>query len=151
MARTASDQNKVLGANYVAEFFLEIKELTIQYANYKNMSLEIEYQTSITKPGDDVKIDSDQINNARVGIHNIRFYSHKVFVHFSTLTTILNLPGTLTDPINKAYDAINDPRKPMPDIVDIEKFVIGVNSILTNNIISNLLQTSQDVLSSIIR
>jgi len=145
MAKVPVDQNKVLGANYVAEFFAEIKALTEQYANYKNIYLELEYKSS----QEEGKIDPDQLSNAKTAVYNIRFLSNKVYVHFQTLCGILGLKEDVSKPIIETYNKINDAKIALPEIKDIESFVIAVNTLLANNVISNLLQTSSDVLNSL--
>lgn len=145
MVKAPIDQNKVLGANYLTEFFLEVKALTEQYANYKNIYLEIEYLTK----QEDAKIDTDQLANSKIAINNIRFISNKVYVHFRTLCKILELDSEMVTPIISAYEKINNPAKALPDASDVEDFVIGVNTLLAKDIINNLLQTSQDILNNL--
>lgn len=145
MTKQAIDQNKVLGATYVSEFFLEIKGLTEQYANYKNIALEIEYLSK--REGG--KFDADQLNNAKTAVNNIRFISNKVYIHFKTLCAVLEIPEETSKPIIEAYEKINDPEKALPEIPDIEFFVVQVNKLLVKDVIKDLLQTSQDILNSL--
>lgn len=139
------DQNKLLGANYIAEFFLEIKTLTEQYANYKNIYLELE---NVSKNSES-KVDSDQFANCRIAIQNIRFISNKVYVHFRTLKKILKLSDDDTKEIILSYEKIIDSSKTLPDYKEIEDFVIEINTLLATDVIRNLLQTSQDILSEL--
>lgn len=145
MTKPAIDQNKVLGASYVSEFFLEIKGLTEQYANYKNIHLELEYLSR--KEG--AKVDRDQLDNAKIAINNIRFMSNKVYIHFKTLCEILNIGQEISKPIIDSYEKINEPENALPEITDIEFFVIQVNKLLVKDVIKELLQTSQDILNSL--
>lgn len=145
MSKQPIDQNKVLGANYIADFFLEIKALTEQYANYKNIHLELEYLSNQAES----KIDPDQLNNAKTAINNIRFISNKVYIHFRTLSQILEIDESISKPIIDAYNTIMNPAIALPEITHIETFVIEINKLLVKDVIKNLLQTSQDILNSL--
>jgi len=145
MSKQPVDQNKVLGANYIAEFFLEIKALTEQYANYKNIHLELEYLSKQSEG----KIDPDQLNNAKTAVNNIRFVSNKVYIHFRTLSQILEIDELVNRPIIDSYNTIMNPANALPDITHIENFVIEINKLLVKDVIKNLLQTSQDILNSL--
>lgn len=139
------DQNKILGATYISEFFKEIRTLTGEYANYKNMLIEIEY---ITKT-EDAKISDDQAVNLRQGVINIRLISNMVYIHYRTLCEILEVDDSVKTPIETSYGHIINPAKSMPDLKEVETFVIEVNKLLVKDVIRNLLETSQDILNSL--
>ena len=131
----------------LGSFFAEIKGLTEQYATYKNIIFEMEYLLKT----EGAKVSPELLENGRVGIGNIRFYSHKVYVHFSTLVVVLDLKEEDTKEIKAAYEKINDLNTTLPAIKDIEDFVIKINQLLVKDVIKNLLQTSQDILNSLYR
>lgn len=143
--RKPVDQNKILGATYIAEFFTEVKALTEQYANYKNVYLELEYNSKL----EGGKIDTDQVNNGKIAVNNIKFVANKVYIHFLTLRTVLSLDKQVSEPIVESYNKIVNPATALPDCKDIELFVVEMNTLLVRDIVKNLLETSQDILNSL--
>lgn len=138
---TATEQ-KVAGASYIISFFQEVQRLTHSYAQYLNIMLEMEKKYG----SDDLKeITPVERDTTSQTFQTVRYYALKCYVQYHAIKPALKLQDD--QKIEDAYKTVKSqfiiPRKAL------EEYVIGLNSLLVQNIIQNLLQTSQDLVGQV--
>lgn len=141
-AKTKPNKNEnVLGANYIIEFYNEVKALTDNYSAYLNIHL-----ATTTKYGNTSEAKPDEQENAVIKqtIDNLRFYANKAQIHF---LTIAEITGIDKEEVEKQYAELNTQFMPNKD--NLTAYVLSLNKILAGKIIQNLLENSQTLIDAL--
>jgi len=134
------NDKQTAGSNYIITFYKEIEELTHNFAIYSNVMLEIKqkYGNELGNVEEDVKsVILKTVQAVRVGLQ-------KSYVQYISIKSVLNL-----DTNNKVEDLYKLIKSQFViKIDDLENYVIAINTVLVNDIIQSLLNTSNDLLQS---
>lgn len=133
-------EERITQANYIINFYNEVALLTNLYAEYKNILILIDskYGGAIEKIEEtDRNYMFDIVQQIRAGINKINIYSNC----FQDKEIVPKADNT------KLIKEVND------DLIikseTVEKLTIFYNQILINNIMKDLLKSSQDILNNI--
>lgn len=137
------NERKLAGANYIIIFFNDVQSLTSIYSQYKSYLSELEYKYG-TKPEKWESGERDTLNQLN---QNIKFLAHKVNVQLSSICKAGNI--TEKGEVENKYKVLNDKTNYILKIKDVEEFVIEINTFLANEIIKDLLRSSQDTYNQI--
>jgi hypothetical protein len=134
------NDKQTAGSNYIITFYKEIEELTHNFAVYTNVMLEIKQ-----KYGDDLsKVEEDVKTVILKTVQAVRIGLQKSYVQYVSIKSVLKL-----DSNNIVEDLYNTIKKQFViKIDDLELYVIAINTVLVNDIIQSLLNTSNDLLQS---
>lgn len=134
-----NDDKKYAASNYIITFYKEIEQLTHTSGIYHNHLIEIKNlygSTSLDKLEDNVKQTILEI------LQVIRLGVHKSYIQYNS---IINVTKIKVNPeIKSKYDSIND--QFIINFSDLQDYVIAINNVLVNEIIQDLLNTSNDLL-----
>lgn len=137
------NEQQITGANYILTFYQEIEALIATYAQYENLTLELE-----TKSGKDGNnLDEDDQQAIKTASQQVRFYIKTTYLRLNSLKKIIKTDEKL---LKKITDTEQKTRKTL--IVkreDVEEYVILLNEALLENIIKELLQNSTDILKQL--
>lgn len=142
MAKGSIDEKKTAAASYILNFYKEVNNLNHYYSQYLNAMIELE-----NKYGQKY---SDKINDSeKVALMNFiqlcRYTSHKCYIQYKAITGAINQ--------KEDKKVLNAYLKVKTDLVikreDLENFVVSLNSFLIKDIIQNLLESSQGLVSDI--
>lgn len=144
----AVTEKQIAGASYIIAFYKEVQALTHNYGNYLNLMLEIE-----NRYGTDAKGIEPEVNNQlSLTIQTVRLSIHKSFVMYCSIKEAITEKEEKgnkqkTEKLNKAYSKLKT--EFVLDRDSLETYVIALNSALVNDIIQNLLTSSQDLVSEV--
>lgn len=142
MVKGQIDERKTAAASYILNFYQEIAALTQNYATYHNILIEIRNKYPDMDLG---KLEADEKQALMVTAQTVRFHIHECYIMYQTLLPALKIP--LDDKIVEYYELIK--KDYIIKIGILEKFVIIINSVLINDIIKELIDTSQFLMSDI--
>lgn len=137
---------QILGANYIIEFYNEIKNLTDTYSAYLNLQIELKSKYNTT-PTEQLKLEEIESQTLKTTIQNLRFYAHKAQIHFITIAEITGIKITTINELQEGYNTLN--ASFIPQEKELTKYVLTLNKTLAGEIIQNLLQNSQQIINSL--
>ena len=137
------DEKKAAGASYIINFFKEVDSLTVTFAQYLNIMLEIE-----TKYKSEVSV--EEMTEHEKGVvtqtfQTLRYHALKCYVQYNAIKPILKFKYNekLENSYKKVKNTFIIPRD------SIEEYVTELNTLLLKNIIQNLLESSQDIVGKV--
>ena len=142
MVKGQLDERKTAAASYILNFYQEISNLTHNYSTYHNLLIEIRNKY---KDLDLNKLSPDERNALMQTAQSVRYYAHECFIMYQTLLPPLKIKKD--ENIQGYYDQIK--KDYIIKIEDLEQYVIILNSVLINNIIKELIDTSQYLIEGI--
>lgn len=136
-----SSETKNASSHYIINFYNNIQQLNHTYSQYINLIIEMEF-----KHGKNMQ---DMADNEReiVGktVQTLRHFCNIIYIEFKSIQKNLSMPSD--SDIEELYLKIRDEYVIKREVMD--KFVINMNSILTKDILQDLLKTSQDYFEEI--
>ena len=140
MKETKTDKQQA-GASYIISFYNNIEALNDTFSQYLCILLDYQNQYPNAEKADDAaKTEIKQY------MQNVRFVMNKAYIQYKTIAQSLKIKEskTISDIYNQTKEKFLIPQ----DI--IEKFVIEINTILVNNVIQELLETSKSTIQSLV-
>lgn len=137
-----SRERDITAASYIYKFYTEIQTLNHEYSNYVNILLELQ-----NKYADDVEKKADDQEKAviKAQVQAVRYAAHQSYIHYNSI-----MIGTGNKPLKEITDLYSKIKTQfMINRETLEKFVTSINSVLVNEVIKNLLETSQDLIKDI--
>ena len=137
-----------LWENYIISFYQEIQSLNHHYALYLNLfsELKIKFHKNDFKNADPIIRE-----NVAANLQQVRYSCTKCYIAYNSFYKSESFKGIITkeekEDIDILYKSIND--NYMIKLDELIVFVVTFNEFLLNNVVKNLLETSQDVLDSI--
>lgn len=134
---------KSAASSYIINFYDGIITLTQNYTLYNNLLIE-----SDKKYGEDnvkglTELERQQLLNA---VQNIRSLVQQVYIQYKSIASSAKVKE-----IDKIEDIYNKLKKDfIIKLDDLEKFVIGMNSFLVNEIIQELLSSATDLMEQVV-
>jgi len=139
------DEKRVAGASYILTFFKDVEALTNHNAQYLNLLLEI--QNKVAKIDDKLAKLSEEEKTVIIGaIQNYRYFANKCYIQYKSLQTFVKSIKENVD-IEKYYDEIK--KSFVLSRETCEKLVIEFNKVLLEDVIKNLLESSEEYINSI--
>lgn len=135
-----TNERKAAGANYIISFYNDIQLLNYTFAQYYNLIIELE-----TKEKE--KLEDSTSNIIMQTAQNVRHYCHLVFIKYQSIIKATKLDED--NDVKESYDKIKTKDNFIIPRDVLENFVIAVNASLVNDVIKDLLVTSQDVYNDI--
>ena len=147
--KKALDESKITGANYIINFYQEIQALITNYANYCNILLEIKekYGEEVNKASDEEKTIITKV------VQGVRYSVQKTYIQYKSIIATINKKEKTKDQIeeDKTFeDSYKELKEEfMINRETLEKYVLSINKIFLNDVIKDLLKTSQDLVDEI--
>jgi len=136
------NEQKVVGASYIISFFKDVQALTHNYAQYLNVMLEVEKKYAKDDMEALGEIEKEIVSKS---FQTVRYYSLKCYVSYHAIKGSLKLKDD--EEIENNYKIIKNtfiiPRDAL------EKFVVRLNKLMIEDIIKDLLKTSQDIVGEV--
>ena len=133
-------EEKTASASYVLGFFQNVLQFNHWYANYENIVLEL--QTKYKLAGNESPEDKETLKGY---CQTIRYYSTQCYVSYCAI--IQGLKRNKSPEIEQVYEKILSililERK------DVREFAVLMNSFIMENIIKDLLQSSNDLVNKL--
>lgn len=138
------DERKLAGANYIINFFNEIQQLNHHYSLYLNYLLQLNTKYG-SSPDNQNILDNEKeyLSNLTQGV---RHYVHKVFIQYEALYSSID-KLQLDTKIKEMYQKIANTY--IINSNELREFVLLINKTLINDVIKDLLVSSQEILSSV--
>lgn len=137
------NERKIVGSSYIVNFYQSIYLLTSETCAYTNLLLELK-----TKYGEDInpkKMEESELNILGEKVQTVRYHAKMFYVQYKSICPSLNIEE------NKGLEELYEKVKKEYILTDetITDFIIEVNKLLLNNVIRDLLMTSQNLLDQI--
>lgn len=137
-----SREREITAASYIYKFYTEIQTLNHEYSNYLNVMLELEekYKEGVEKAA----IEEEKVI-IKTQLQRVRYSAHQTYIHYQSI-----LSGTkkkVNSDVEKQYKNIKE--KFVIDRSELEKYVTAINSVLIEEVIKNLLESSQDLIKEL--
>jgi hypothetical protein len=141
------NEKQIASANYVVSFYNEIQLLIHNYAIYLNLMLETKnkYNAS-TEDEEKLKINSVDKQQIIDTSQQLRYSIHKVYILVSSLLSSLKKEKDKED-IDTEYTSLSE--EMVFNKESLKKYVFLCHNILTDEVMSNLLVTSQDIVNQV--
>ena len=137
------NEKEIAGASYIIGFYKEVQALTHNYAAYLNLMLEVR-----NKFGEEPKkLPPEVQNNVTISVQTVRLNVHKTYIMYESIQQNLGKKGKKKEDLKNAYSVLKDDF--ILKMENLEKYVISINSILVEDIIQNLLRSSQDLVKEV--
>lgn len=137
-----TQETEAIAANYIISFYREVQILNHNYSVYLNQLLEINERHG--DKGLENAEEAEKINLMSFA-QNIRQNVHKTFIQYTVISGAAQLKKDKD--IEKLYNVIKDtfimPRDTLKD------YVIKINTLLVNDLIKHILETSRDIIDKI--
>lgn len=135
----AVNQEQYAAASYILTFYQDIMYLTHNYSIYVNKLIELEQK----QKEDSIKgEDRDQIIKL---MQEIRYYCHQTYIKYESIKKSIGFKDDKK--IKKLYEILKSSLSVERN--DIEDYVLQLNKLLVKDIIKDLLDTSQTLVSQI--
>jgi hypothetical protein len=135
-------EKQIAAASYFYAFYKEILNLSHYESQYINILAELKSkynEFNLNKLGDDEKAAVIQ------QVQYVRFYARKCWIMYKTIIPALKIDEK--EGLDEAYKQVKEVYIIDPEQLEI--FVLGINSILVNSMIQELIDTSQSIIESI--
>jgi hypothetical protein len=139
------DEQRVAGSNYILNFYQHVIVITENYADYNNAMLELEL-----KYGDKIGVMEEAEKLAiRNIVQTLRFNLEKTLIQYETIlaTKSLEIDDKVSKEIKATYAKTR--RELFPKVDDVKELVTSLNIFLGNDIIRNLLKSSNAMAENI--
>lgn len=141
----SNNEKKVVGASYIVNFFETISNLNHYFCQYSNLLLEIKTKYSCEDEIVLKNFDDEDKNMLINMVQTLRYYSKMFYIQYNSLFKALKLEEDKQ--IKTIYGAIAKSYIPVED--NVFKYVTIANSILLNDVVKDLLVSSQSLFSGI--
>ena len=138
------NEERTVEASYIINFYRDIMVMNDQGIAYQNLILEFDKRYSkeyIAKASAEEKVLIMQT------VQSLRFYARKVYIEYTAIMKGLKQPNKKE--IDELYEKVKN--EIIINVDDIEKYLIELNSFITEDIIKNLLETSQDIIDKMFK
>jgi len=142
MSKENKDEKRIVGASYILEFARNVILLNSDYSNYLNSMVYLEEKHG--QSGGEGMDDTEKNQTIELN-HRVRASCTNLYISYKTLVKVLNEEEDKS--IIDSYSSIKT--RLIVKKEDIENFVVGLNTFLVQDIVKNLLESSQDIVSSI--
>lgn len=139
------NEKTLAAASYIITFYQEVQALNQLHANYLNMLLELDYKFGKTMENLDPAI-KDHITLVS---QTLRSSVHKAYIAYSCIRLKVDSKEDVAFEklVETSYNQISTDFIPERDVVTV--FTVSMNKMLVNDIFTDLLKTSQSVLSDV--
>lgn len=138
------DEKQKTGVSYIYTFYNNVVTLTNYYAQYLNLLLEYKMKFSTA---DLQKLEEGEQKIVTGAVQICRQTVISVFIQYQSITKALKIDDSEKDKVREQYDKIKETF--IIDTQDLEDFVCLMNEVLVNNVIKNLLESNQDIISDL--
>ena len=136
-----ANEKQIAGASYLLDFYQEVNNLTHHYAQYSNLLIEAKH-----KYGKEIdSLDENAKGILVTEVQSVRYYAYRCYIMYETLRPSLKLKKNTK--LKEAYDKVKDVYIMKQE--ELEKFVIALNSVLVQEVIKDLLDTSQALIATV--
>jgi len=139
-------EEKVAGASYLLTFLSDIEYLIAYASSYINLYVQLRNKYNEETLQKYEMEETDRQNLLEI-TNQIRSITFKVYVRFNALTKQIKEFKTYKKDINRYYEAIKS--SPVPLVKDVENFVIKINEIFVEAIMSELIVKSREILKGL--
>lgn len=137
---------KVAGTSYILNFYRDVILFTHYVTTYMNLILEIEFKYT---DFDLSKLDPEEKNNIIQSIQMVRYYANKCKIEYTSLKKRINFDKEDDIEILKIHSTINETKKFVILKNDAERLAELMNNTLVNDVIQNILETSQELMQQL--
>lgn len=141
------DEQKIAGASYILNFYRDVYFLTHYTCVYLNILLELDnkYPTEESR-----KVITDEERAAMLNtMQNVRYYGRTAYIQYLTIQKkIGKIREADHDKITLCYDRIKEEYIIKKDVLD--EYTQELNNVLVNDMIQNILESNQDLISSML-
>lgn len=137
------NDEKLTAANYVIGFYNTIQELIHIYSVYKTFLLKIEARH--LDPHENILeiMDEQEDQQLHAVLEQVRYYIQTSHIQYKALKKKKEAYNKEKDEVTKIYNTLNTY---VIKSQQLEEYLDALNDFLTDKVMTNLLQTSQDVL-----
>lgn len=129
-------EKKSAAASYILNFYREVLTLTSYHSQYLNLLLEIESKyKEIEKASEAEKL------NIQQAIQNVRYYCTQVYIQYRSIANAIKLKEN--EKIEEIYTKLKT--NYVLQRQDVEDYVILLNNLLVEEVIQDLLQSSEQI------
>lgn len=139
-------QNKIMEGSYILAFYNNVGTLNNYYAQYQNLILEVkqQYSNNIELFKKINELPENQRETIRTATQALRIIAVQVYMQYESLKKQIKVTKEQDEAIQTLYTDVTD--KYIPESDKIKDYVLKFNQVLTNDILHNLFDTSQDIL-----
>jgi hypothetical protein len=139
------NQKQLMEGSYIMAFFTNVGTLNNYYAQYQNLMLEIKFscgddKETLNKTG----LTDDQRETIKNATQSLRIISTQVYLQYESLKGQITTTPEQDTKIQATYKAITE--KYIIESESIKSYVIEFNKLLTNDILQDLFDKSQEII-----
>jgi hypothetical protein len=143
--------NRNIATHYLSTFYNDIQELNKYFPYYINLLMEVVNKTSVAMKDGKMEIQSippDMQPSFIQALQIIRGLCIKTFISYRSIEGHLKTKNENLKPLYMKFTTSNDKESGyMITHKDLENYVVIVNQILMDEVIGDLLTTSQDIVN----
>lgn len=143
MKQQEADDRKSTAASYIYSFYQNIQSLNDFYSQYLCIMMDFKNTYKMDDSGQ-IKANDEAKEQIKQQIQNVRYILNKVYIQYKTIIKSLELKDN--PKLSKLYEEVKSEYMIKAEI--LEEIVIEMNRVLVDNIIQDLLHTSQDLMQS---
>ena len=136
-------EQKVAASSYILQFYQDIQNLNHWLSIYHNLLTELKIK--VPESEEISNVDEEEKKVLSDTAQNFRYYVNKCFLGYRVIVKATN--ATLDKDVQDSYDKLKDTF--IMSESDADDFVIGVNMFLMNEVVKNLLETSQTFIDKV--
>ena len=136
-------EQKVAASSYILQFYQDIQNLNHWLSIYHNLLTELKFK--VPESEEISNVDEEEKKVLSDTAQNFRYYVNKCFLGYRVIVKATN--ATLDKDVQDSYDKLKDTF--IMSESDADDFVIGVNMFLMNEVVKNLLETSQTFIDKV--
>ena len=137
-----STEEQVTAYSYIINFYNQIIYLNNQYAVYYNLVLELEYKYGGKTPSEEDKSVLDK------AAQDTRYSVIQSYIIYSSIKD--HLKEKIDIDVDAVYKELTNVKKFIIVREDLFNYVIAMNKILSDNVMRELLRSSQDVVRGLV-
>ena len=138
-----ANESKAASAQYILGFYQQVDSLTTWQCQYMGLLIELEKQYGTS---DISKLEDAHKNALMQFVQSLRHQVNKSYIQFSSMALILkDLDPELKTKIDASYRVLAT--QFILDRVASQEYTILMNSVIVQNVVRELLVTSQDILN----
>jgi len=136
------DEKKNAAASYIMTFYQEVQAVKQTYAAYLDLILDLQLSYGVEGIS---KLEDDQKDTVKSAIKQLRYLVIQSMTSYKAITQ--STKKDINKKLQQSYDNIK--KDYIIKIKDIELFTEELNRALLDQVITNLLKTSEDIISDI--
>ena len=143
-----NDQEVQAGANYIVNFYNEAQNIKVIYSEYMNLMLEIEQTQDKSTDLNKKNMSPEILGSLKQALTIVRQHAVQAYISYNTITKVVkkvNVDPSIEDSYNKIKAAYIIKRQ------DLENFAIAINLFLCQEVLKELLDHSQNLISEIFK